>query len=150
MTNSLIHVSICVILEQSSKRTPHSNAHLTTMRCPFLALYTIGSCPVLKSTALSLPAWISILMLGISTNTHSILVRSTVYQINLFNSFLNTDSPALDHFDCILFVRSDTEFGQKLEQMVALHHKVPLKQAQNSIYNQTDGTEYKKPFCLWF
>lgn len=40
-----------------------SSGHLTTMRCPFLALYTIGSGPVLKSTALSLPAWISILML---------------------------------------------------------------------------------------
>lgn len=35
------------------------------MRCPFLALYIIGSCPALKSTALSLPGWISILTLAI-------------------------------------------------------------------------------------
>lgn len=62
-----------LILEQSSKH----NTHLTTMRCPFLLLYATGSCPVLKFTALSLPAWISILMLGIIANTHSIFVWST-------------------------------------------------------------------------
>lgn len=47
----------------------NSTVRLTTMRCPFLALYIIGSCPTLKSTAFSLPGWISILMLRIITDT---------------------------------------------------------------------------------
>ena len=53
--------------------------------------------------------------------------------LNIF--FLSTHSPALNHFDCILFVSSDREFGQKLKQMVALQHKVSLKQVQ---HNQTE------------
>lgn len=46
-----------------------SAVRLTTMRRPLLALYIMGSCPALKSTAFSLPGWISILMLGIITGT---------------------------------------------------------------------------------
>lgn len=56
---------------------------------------------------------------------------------SLLNSFLYTDSPALNHFDCILFVSNDAEFRQKLKQVVALHHKVPLKQSHDDA--QSDG-----------
>lgn len=134
-----------LISEQSRKRSLHYNsACLTTMRCPFLALYTIGSCPVLKSTALSLPAWISILMLMIITNTQSIWARGT-RQINFSNSVLNVDPPALNHFDIILFLSSDTQFGQKLIKMVALHYEVPLKQAKKL----SDAIQMKNLFFFW-
>ena len=50
-------------LEPLDHTLPQVNPFLTTMRWPFLALYAIGSCPVLKSTVFSFPAWNSNLML---------------------------------------------------------------------------------------
>lgn len=55
------------------------------MRCPFLALYTIGSCPVVKSIALSLPGWGSILILKIDVNMVKTLhehILSSVLTLN--------------------------------------------------------------------
>lgn len=142
-----LYPPVCkLVLEKSSKRSLHyNNACLTTMRCPFLALYTVGSCPVLKSTALSLPAWISILMLIIITKTHSIWVWGTC-QINFFSSVINVDPPALNHFHIILFLCSDNQFGQKLIKMVALHYEVPLKQAQNNKSRWDRCSDRRKAF----
>lgn len=64
----------------------HNNkSQLATMRCPFLALYTIGSCPVVKSIALSLPGWGSILILKIDVNMVKTLhehILSSVLTLN--------------------------------------------------------------------
>ncbi len=132
--------------EQSSKHSLRHDTHLTTMRCPFLALYAIGSCPVLKSTALSLPAWISILMLK---NQYK-LVRLEHIRHPSGLILSETHSPALNHFDCMLFVSNDTQFGQKLKQVVTLHYKVPLKQSQNTSITQNDAKIQTVILCVAF
>lgn len=38
------------------------------------------------------------------------------------------DLRALNHFDCILLVCNDTQFGEKLIQVVTLEQEVPLEQ----------------------
>lgn len=101
------------------------------MRCPFLALYTMGSCPVLKSTALSFPGWISILILGIK---HKYFRSKYISDLTSHHiSVLDADSPPLNYIDCILFLSNDTEFSQKLKQVVTLYYQIPLKQPQSKI-----------------
>lgn len=55
--------------------------------------------------------------------------------IKLFKTKQNkkNNSPALNHFDCILLVSNDTEFGQKFKQVVTLYHQISLDKTQSDV-----------------